>query len=99
MAYRVVYGNQDPYSAAPGMRIGRTIFMTVAVTTLTCLLTLQFWPAGAQVLDKLTAFRGIRVMRQHLDILALGIRSGIGVRQAVTAFCRDVIQMGLTYAA
>ena len=99
MAYRIIYGSRKQYSAALGIRTGRTLFLTLAVTFLTCLLTARFWPAGAQVLDKLTSFRGIREMQQYLDTLVLEIQDGTGLAEAVTTFCRDVIQMGLTYAA
>lgn len=99
MAYRVQYGNGVTYSETTRIRLGRTILMTMGIMTVLFSLTVRFWPEGKQVLDKLTAFPGIQQIQQNLEILVLDLRSGASLSQTVTAFCRDVIQMGMDYAA
>ena len=99
MAYRVQYGNDDTYSETTRIRLGRTILMTIGVMAVLFSLTAKFWPEGKQVLDKLTAFHGLRQIQQHLEIMVLDLRSGASLSQTVTAFCRDVIQMGMDHAA
>ena len=73
--------------------------MTMGIMTVLFSLTGRFWPEGKQVLDKLTAFHGLRQIQQHLEIMVLDLRSGASLGQTVTAFCRDVIQLGMDYAA
>lgn len=73
--------------------------MTIGVMAVLFSLTAKFWPEGKQVLDKLTAFHGLRQIQQHLEIMVLDLRSGASLGQTVTAFCRDVIQMGMDHAA
>ena len=73
--------------------------MTMGIMTVLFSLTAKFWLEGKQVLDKLTAFHGLRQIQQHLEIMVLDLRSGASLGQTVTAFCRDVIQMGMDYAA
>ena len=73
--------------------------MTIGVMAVLFSLTAKFWPEGKQVLDKLTAFHGLRQIQQHLEIMVLELRSGASLIQTVNAFCRDVIQMGMDHAA
>ena len=99
MAYRVQYGNGVTYSETTRIRLGRTILMTMGIMTVLFSLTVRFWPEGKQVLDKLTTFHGMQQIQQNLEILVLDLRSGASLGQTVTAFCRDVIKMGMDYAA
>lgn len=73
--------------------------MTIGIMAVLFSLTAKFWPEGKQVLDKLIAFHGLRQIQQHLEIMVLDLRSGASLGQTVTAFCRDVIQLGMDYAA
>ena len=73
--------------------------MTMGVMAVLFSLTVKFWPEGKQVLDKLTAFHGLRQIQQQLELMVLALRSGPSLGQTVTAFCRDVIQMGMDHAA
>ena len=73
--------------------------MTMGVMAVLFSMTAKFWPEGKQVLDKLTAFHGLQQIQQHLEIMVLDLRSGATLGQTVAAFCRDVIQLGMDYAA
>ena len=99
MAYRVQYGNEDTYSETNKIRLGRTFLISICVLATVLFLTAEFWPEGSIVLGKLTAFRGLKQIRQQLEIMALDLRSGTSLGTAVSVFCREVVQMGMDYAA
>ena len=99
MGYRVEYGKEDIFAARNAIRISRILLMTIGIAWGVCLLTYRFWPQGATVLDRLRSFHGVGEMKACLEILAGDIRSGVGLKQAIAAFCADVIQTGMNYAA
>ena len=51
------------------------------------------------VLEKLTSFHGFREIHRCLNVLVMELQCGTSLDQAVTAFCRDVVQLGMANAA
>ena len=99
MGYRVVYGQEHIAPAREGIRVGRTVIMSAFAGMLFLGAVRRFWPEGAAVLDTLAGCGGFAEVRGALERLALEIQAGTGLREAVAAFCRDVVSMGLAYAA
>ena len=99
MGYRVEYGKDDVFSPQNEIQLYRVLLISIGIAWGLCLLTYRFWPQGATVLDRLRSFHGMGELEVYWEILAEDIRSGVNLKQAVTAFCREVIQAGMTYAA
>lgn len=59
----------------------------------------KIWPEGATVMDKLTAFDGLRQSREYMEVMVLELRCGTALPDAVTAFCRDVVALGIGNAS
>lgn len=99
MGYRVVYGQEHIAPACEGIRAGRTVLMSAFMGVLFLGAVRRFWPEGTAVLDMLAGADGFGEVHRALERLALEIQAGTGLREAVTAFCRDVVSVGLAYAA
>ena len=99
MGYRVVYGAGKIDGDTSWIRTGRTIWMSVGIAFLFLYVVSRSWPAGNQVLQRLASFQGLKQIHGHLDTLVMELQCGTSLGRAVTAFCRDVVQMGMTYAS
>lgn len=96
LSYRVEYGkpSQKYERKKSAIRIG---VLTVCFAAVFGFLTLKFWPEGAQVLDRLFSTEEWAVARQALETMALQLRAGLPVGEAVTTFCREIVSEGLAY--
>ena len=99
MGYRVEYGKKVTFSDISGIRRGRTLLMTLGFGILFLSAVCKFWPAGTKVIEKITAFDGFRQIHGCLEILALELQCGTGFDDALSAFCRDVVALGISNAA
>lgn len=99
MGYRVMYGELGRDLCKGKIRPGRTMIMTVAVCMLFLSAACRLWPEGAAVMDRLEEFQGFQEVHCAMEHFAMEIRNGVNLREAVTAFCRNVVNMGLQYAA
>lgn len=99
MGYRVVYGNDRQYSVSGGIRVGRAVVLSIVAGTMFLSAAYRYWPDCARVMDRLLRYEGWSETREALEMMAVQLRSGTGLREAVTAFCRDIVSVGLTYAA
>lgn len=99
MGYRVVYGTGKPDAGASGIRSGRTLLLTLGTGVLFLYAVSKLWPTGYVVLQRLASFPGLHQIHGYLDTLVMELQCGTSLGQAVTAFCRDVVQMGMTYAS
>ena len=88
MAYRIVYGG-EPRRKRAGRGVGlRFQTMTAACLLVFTLAVSQFWPQGTAKL------REYLIPDSHAAVLELmaNIQAGEPVEQALTAFCRQIIQ-------
>ena len=99
LGYRVIYGTDAAYLDGSRIRAGRTVMMTLAAGFVFFSMVYRFWPEGEMVLEKLTSFPGFREIHRCLNVLVMELQCGTSLDQAVTAFCRDVVQLGMANAA
>lgn len=98
MSYRIEYAPSGCIRQERQHGWLRKAALTAAFLVISLFLTKNFWPEGAAVLDRLCSYDDWRVTRQALETMAGQLRSGLPVGEAVTAFCREVVSQGLTYA-
>ena len=99
MGYRVEYEKKVTFSDVSGIRIGRTLLMTLGIGVLFLTTVYKFWPDGARVMEKIAAFDGLRQIHGCLEMFALELQCGTGFDDALSAFCRDVVALGIRNAA
>ena len=99
MSYRIEYSPSAPLPSNKGINIPRTACMTLAVFALLLGTVHYFWPEGDQVLQILKSKAIPPYPVTALDAMLQQLRSGVSLSDAVTAFCRDVVQQGLNFAA
>ena len=59
----------------------------------------RLWPEGAQVMDALRHYEGWTLAADALETMARELQNGTSLGDAVTAFCREVVSQGLSFAA
>ena len=89
MGYRVIYG-EDPF-VKPKIRKGRLAAMTAA-----CLLAFSagvrcIWPQGAESLKQMVLPKETATTAAFVQMTA-DLWEGESVKDAVTAFCRSVVE-------
>lgn len=90
MGYRIVYG-EDPFYKKPESHF-RLRLMTAAFALVFVLLVRCCWPQGTRLLRK-ALLPGTQ--EAAFSRMAQEIRAGEPVGEAVTAFCRSVVQDAL----
>lgn len=91
MGYRIVYG-AEPYrygSDASGWK--RILGMAVGCFLIFLVLTMQFWPEGRGVLEKMLLPGDPMVTKQAFSVMAEQLKAGEAIGDAVAAFCQEVI--------
>ena len=96
MAYRIVYGPM-PKATSPGRQISlRISMMTVVFLLLFVLLVKQTWPEGTDMLRSVLLPGEPGKTETAVQTLLEDMRNGEPVGDAVTAFCRQIIENGQT---
>lgn len=89
MGYRIVYG-EDPFIEIPE-RKSRLRLWTAGFALAFVLLVRCFWPQGTALLRQVLLPRGDAATAAFQQMTA-DIRAGEPIGDAVTAFCRDVVE-------
>ena len=98
MSYRVVYGPM------PREKSGRKGIFRLQMMTAVCLLMLSLgirtaWPEGREVLRHYLIPGTETVTQEAFGDMIEGLQAGQSVREAVTAFCRQIVQHELREAS
>ena len=95
LSYQVTYvSTETDFGHKQGAGI-RLVMLSVSFLLIFGLLTVKWWPEGREVLENLANSNPWALYRGSLDCLANQIRQGMPVGEAVTAFCRDLVALGL----
>ena len=89
MGYRVIYG-EDPFEK-PRIRKGRLAAMTAACLLVFSMGVQCIWPAGAESLKQMIMPKETATTTAFVQMTA-DIWAGEPLRDAVTAFCRSVVE-------
>ena len=99
MGYRVEYENSRFLPEKTGMRPARIFWMAAVVAALFLTAVYRYSGEGREVLLRLIDAAKGQQIGTALEAMVLQLRGGTGLGEALTAFCRDVVQMGLEFAA
>ena len=91
MAYRVVYGPM-PKAAPKGRSLPRVRVLTAAWLLVFSLGVRQLWPEGREVLRQLLLPGEQTAAQTAFDGMLEELRAGETLGEAVTAFCRQIVQ-------
>lgn len=95
MAYRIVYGGDIPVRRKKGQRGLRLKIFTAGFLILFVLGVRQYWPAGAERLRE-CFLPGENAGQNVFEGFVSDVRGGMAVGEALTVFCRNLIQNGKT---
>ncbi len=99
MSYRVEYKTVSRYCRSKQESRIRLILLTLGCSVLFLALTVNCWPEGNELLKRLWEQLHWEETRLALETMAGNLEQGLSAREAVTAFCRQLMEMGLQYAA
>ena len=91
MGYRIQYGDTPVFAKRQKMRLSRIIGLSLCFLVLLILLSWGFWPEGRTVLRDFLVPGDPDVTLHGLEVLTQELRDGENFSDAVTAFCREVI--------
>ena len=86
MGYRIVYGKQEKWKF-PKKKTLLLVFAAMAMVVM-------LWPAGRNALREWMLPGDTEVTSQALQGLAADLSDGESLGDAVTAFCKEIIQGG-----
>lgn len=93
MAYRIVYGEPDfPHGKTNGGKLRFRVLTAIFLLVFT-LLVQRKWPEGRRKLGEYL-LPGQTSQQEAVDAFAEDLRAGASLEEALTAFCRDVIENG-----
>ena len=90
MAYRIVYETGTNRIKASRRNSSRMWFLTAMFLVLFGAVTIKFWPEGRAVLMDILLPGDPEVTWQALETMAVQLRSGEAIGDAVMAFCREI---------
>ena len=91
MGYQIRYGDTQASSGGQRPRLSRIIGLSLSFLLVFVLLSWSFWPEGRAVLRDVLVPGDPDVTLHGLETLARELREGESLSDAVTAFCREVI--------
>ncbi len=91
MAYYVEYGPQKPDTSKDAGRAVRIRAMAAAFFLLFAMLVRQFWPEGAEALRNFLIPGKAAVTQAALENLTAEVQGGADIREALTAFCQQIV--------
>ncbi len=91
MGYRIQYGDTPIYDKQQNIRLSRIVGLSLSFLVLFILLSWCFWPEGRLVLRDFLVPGDPDVTLHGLEVLTQELRDGESFSDAVTAFCREVI--------
>lgn len=91
MGYRIEYGDTPVRWKTERLRWGRIALYGGICFLLFCVLTVTYWPAGAEMLADWIYPGDAEVTRQAFHQMALQLRAGESVKDAVMVFCREIL--------
>lgn len=91
MGYRIDYGSFKPAKSKKKINIPRVIAMTTGFLAAFFLATGLFWESGRQKLQRFLLPGDPDVTGQALETMISQIKDGEPLSDAVTAFCKEVI--------
>ena len=95
MSYRLVYVPTESDSGSQRGAGIRLMMLSGSFLLILGLLTGKYWPEGREVMYRLYEAVKDPASVEMLENLADRLQSGVSVREAVTAFCREVVFLGI----
>lgn len=95
MSYQITYVPTVSDIAEKRGRGIRLLMLSGSFLLVLGMITVKCWPEGREVLRRLINSVMTFVQQETLENLARQIRVGVPVGEAVTAFCRELIVLGL----
>ena len=92
MGYRIEYDLGQKKRYIIKFRWERAAAMTAGCLALFGLLTNLYWPAGARALREFLIPGDTAVTGQAFEAMVEDIRSGTDISDAVTVFCREILE-------
>ena len=89
MGYKIVYGEEPTLRSKSRPGLWTAAFLLIFVTAVRLA-----WPAGAEQLRTVLEPRGETV--EAFSQMVANVGSGQGMGEAVTAFCRTVVENGVS---
>ena len=91
MAYRITYGADKDYKQTDTLHPVRASVLSIVCGILFLTMAYRYWPEGRAVMDRVLSYDGWSDTSTALEGMALELRSGASLSDAVTAFCQEVI--------
>ena len=88
MGYRIVYGEEPSFRRKSRLGLWTAVFLLIFVTAVRLA-----WPAGTEQLRTILVPRGETV--EAFSQMVANVGAGQGMGEAVTAFCRTVVENGV----
>ena len=99
MGYRIEYDSFQREKPKTGMNGKRRLLVTVFFGALFLTGVYRHSPEGAEILDRLFQPDRWLLTRSALESLVSRLQCGEPLTDAVTAFCRELVQHGMAYGA
>lgn len=99
MGYRIEYDSFQREKPKTGMNGKRRLLVTVFFGALFLTAVNSFSPEGAEILDRLFQPDRWLLTRSALESMVSRLQCGEPLTDAVTAFCRELVQYGMAYGA
>lgn len=97
MAYKIVYG-EEPYEYHNPSKNGiRLRILTAALLLVFCFLVRLAWPGGTALLQNYVLPGESTVTEEAFEAMLSDLRAGEPLNDALTTFCKDVIQNGTSH--
>ena len=91
MGYRIVYDRELEKHKQNRFRRGQVGLLTAAFFVMFILSVKLFWEEGTDMLWDILLPGNEDITRSAMDQMVAQLRSGVGLKEAVTAFCREII--------
>lgn len=91
MGYRIVYEGGELHRNPNRINWYRVVAYSCVCLLLFYLLTAAFWPEGVQSLEGWIYPGNVSITKNALKTMSMQIQSGERISDAVTAFCREII--------
>lgn len=99
MGYCITYDSAKKYGKKTRSSKIRVFLITAFMLVLFLFCVKLYWPEGARALEVLSQSLRWQHGSAMLEVLAGDLQSGVPLKEAVTAFCREIVRHGMEYAA
>lgn len=92
MAYRIVYQEDTVVWIPEKLRWGRIAALSMVCFAGFCILAAKLWPDGAALIREAFHSEKVSAVRTGLQQMALHLRTGESLSDAVYVFCREILE-------